>query len=202
MVQKRHSLIVCIWFQDCADLGLESTVPMHPQPRPFTLQLFLDFCASTIHQVIWPSPGTLDVTHLYVNPATLTSLSTAWARESRKRKRKKKKKSLSCASKLQCAQCVAVCCSVLQCVAVCCRVLQCVAVCCSVLQCDAVCSSVLQSVLCFQKILENLWKRKKLSWSCASKAIWGGYGAQDRLNYRSLLQKSPTKETIFCKIDL
>jgi len=45
---------------------------MHPQLRLFTLQLFLDFRASvfpelpliffvTIHQVIWPSPGTLAV---------------------------------------------------------------------------------------------------------------------------------------------
>jgi len=44
---------------------------MHPQLRPFTRQLFLDFCAIfspewpliffvvMIHQVIWPSPGTL-----------------------------------------------------------------------------------------------------------------------------------------------
>ena len=44
---------------------------VHPQPRPFTLLLFLDFRAIffpewplicwiiTIHQVIWPSPGTL-----------------------------------------------------------------------------------------------------------------------------------------------
>jgi hypothetical protein len=52
-------------------LRLESTVPMHPQLRPFTRQLFLDFCAIfspewpliffvvMIHQVIWPSPGTL-----------------------------------------------------------------------------------------------------------------------------------------------
>jgi len=44
---------------------------MHPQVRLFTLQLFLDFRATfspelpliflviTIHQVIWPSPGTL-----------------------------------------------------------------------------------------------------------------------------------------------
>ena len=52
-------------------MGLESTVPMHPQLRLFTPQLFLDFCAIlfpewpliflviTIHQVIWPSPGTL-----------------------------------------------------------------------------------------------------------------------------------------------
>jgi len=51
--------------------ALWSTVPMHPQLQPFTRQLFLDLCAifppngapfflvSTIHQVIWPSPGTL-----------------------------------------------------------------------------------------------------------------------------------------------
>jgi len=44
---------------------------MHPQLRPFTQQLFLDFCAIfspewplnffviMIYQVIWPSPGTL-----------------------------------------------------------------------------------------------------------------------------------------------
>jgi len=67
---------------------------------------------------------------------------------------------------LQCAQYVAVCCSVLhyailccimlqyavvccsalQCVAVCCTALQCIAVCCNVLQCVAVCCSVLQCV--------------------------------------------------------
>jgi len=51
----------------------ESTVPVHPQPRPFTPQLFLDFRAIffpawpiifliiTKNQVIWPSPGTLVV---------------------------------------------------------------------------------------------------------------------------------------------
>jgi len=71
MWQKRHSLTVCIWFQEWAHLGPEPTVPMHPQLRPFTWQLFLDICViffpewpliflvSTIHQVIWPSPGTL-----------------------------------------------------------------------------------------------------------------------------------------------
>jgi len=58
-------------FQDWAHLGPESTVRMHLQPRLLTQQLFLDLCAnfslewpliffvSTIHQVIWPSPGTL-----------------------------------------------------------------------------------------------------------------------------------------------
>jgi len=46
---------------------------MHPQPRPFNLQLFLDFCSIVwlerplnffvimIHQVIWPSPNTLGI---------------------------------------------------------------------------------------------------------------------------------------------
>jgi len=67
MWQQRQSLSVCIWFQDWAHLGPESTVPMHLQSRPFTHELFLDFYAnwslkffvSMIHQVIWPSPGTL-----------------------------------------------------------------------------------------------------------------------------------------------
>ena len=57
-------------------LGLQKIAPcvnfpIHSQPRPFTLGLFLDFCiivstewpliflVITIHQVIWPSPGTL-----------------------------------------------------------------------------------------------------------------------------------------------
>ena len=64
-------LSVCIWFQEWAYLGPESTVPMHPQLRLFIRQIFLDiravfspewplnFCVITIHQVIWPSPGTL-----------------------------------------------------------------------------------------------------------------------------------------------
>jgi len=37
---------VFIWFQEWAQSGPESTVPMHPQPRPFNLQVFLDFCAT------------------------------------------------------------------------------------------------------------------------------------------------------------
>jgi len=44
-----------------------STVPMHPQPRPFVRQLSLDFCENwpimlcehTIHQVIWTIPSQL-----------------------------------------------------------------------------------------------------------------------------------------------
>jgi len=43
-----------------------------------------------------------------------------------------------------CAQCIAVCCSLLYCVAVCCSVLWCIVVCCSMLQCVAVCCSMLQ----------------------------------------------------------
>jgi len=56
---------------------------MHPQPRPFTFQLFLDFCAIffpewplnffviAIHQVMWPSPGILP--HR-VHPKTLIEM--------------------------------------------------------------------------------------------------------------------------------
>ena len=72
-VTKKYYLSVCIWFQEWAHLGPESTVPMHPQLWLFTLQLFFDFRAIffpewpliflviTIHQVIWPSPFTLSV---------------------------------------------------------------------------------------------------------------------------------------------
>ena len=69
-------------------MGPESTVPMHPQLRLFTSQLFLDFRATfspewpliflvnTIHQVIWPSPGPwLMVTHHSHTPfVTISSL--------------------------------------------------------------------------------------------------------------------------------
>ena len=64
----------------------ESTVPMHPQLRPFNVQLFLDFRAifsperpliflvSTIHQVIWPSPGTLHVTPIAYGVASVSRI--------------------------------------------------------------------------------------------------------------------------------
>jgi len=56
------------FFERYLVLGLRkiATLPMHPQPRPITVQLFLVFCAIfvpewplnffsiTIHQVIWP----------------------------------------------------------------------------------------------------------------------------------------------------
>ena len=69
--QQNKYLSVWIWSQNWAHLGPKSIVPMHPQLRPFTPQLFLDFCAEffpesplnffviTIYQVISPSPGTL-----------------------------------------------------------------------------------------------------------------------------------------------
>ena len=70
---------------NCTSSDDAVTVPMHPRPRPFTLQLFLDFCAIfspewplifwiiMIHQVIWPSPGTL-VSYLLWLPIVLTVL--------------------------------------------------------------------------------------------------------------------------------
>jgi len=44
-VTQTKILSVCFWFQEWAHLGPESTVPMHPQLRLFTIQLFLDFRA-------------------------------------------------------------------------------------------------------------------------------------------------------------
>ena len=45
MRHQRYSLSVCIWCKDWAHLGPESTVPVHPQPRQFNSQQFLDFRA-------------------------------------------------------------------------------------------------------------------------------------------------------------
>ena len=65
-------------------MGPESTVPVHPQPRPFIQQQFLDFREKnfpewplifliiTIHQVIWPSPGTLQTNNKQTPPPFVT----------------------------------------------------------------------------------------------------------------------------------
>jgi len=86
-----------------------------------------------------------------------------------------------CCSVLQRLMCVLIDCSMLQCVVVCCSVLQCVAVRCSVLQCVAasllVCVTMIFSVVCLHHVLQ-------------------------KKDYRSLLQKNPTKETIDLQLDL
>jgi len=70
-VTHKHSLSICICFQDWAHLGLESTVRVLPHLHrthnnyfSISLQIYSPngpslFFVSTIHQVIWPSPGTL-----------------------------------------------------------------------------------------------------------------------------------------------
>ena len=75
--------------------------------------------------------------------------------------------------------------SVLQCV------LQCVAVCCSVCWCVAVCCSVHRAGFLECVFWEYIGHFRV--------AIWGGYNEYVPYNYRSLLQKSPIKETIFCE---
>jgi len=80
--------------------------------------------------------------------------------------------------------CVAVCGSILECVAVRCSVLPCVAACCSMLQCVAVCCSVLPRNTCDP---------------CLGLSHAKTCNILQTTNYRSLLQKSPIKETIFCK---
>jgi len=52
MWQQKIYLNVCVLFQNWAHLGPKSTVPMHPKPRPFKLQLFLDFRAKIFPE--WP----------------------------------------------------------------------------------------------------------------------------------------------------
>jgi len=76
MWQQRHSLSVCLWSHVEEQLGRFVTMPSAPTSPPLSLRLFLDFRAmsfpewpfncfvSTIHHVIWPSPGTLLPTYL------------------------------------------------------------------------------------------------------------------------------------------
>jgi len=72
-VTARHSLSVCIWFQDSANLPFLSPCPRRPHPHrllhcdnyvSISVKKFpgwpLKCLVSTIHQVIWPSPGTLE----------------------------------------------------------------------------------------------------------------------------------------------
>jgi len=53
--QQIKYLSVCIWFQKWAHLDPKPSVPIHAQPLPFTVQLFLDFCAKNFRN----GPGTL-----------------------------------------------------------------------------------------------------------------------------------------------
>jgi len=73
-VTQREFFERLYWFQDRAHLSLESTVRVLPHHHcsPYnyfsiSVQFFrmwpLIFCQHTIHQIIWPSPGTLVKAH-------------------------------------------------------------------------------------------------------------------------------------------
>jgi len=75
--QQKHCLSVCIWFQDRANLRPLSPCPRSPHPHrslycyfSISVQCFSrvvpQYFCQTIHQVIWPSPGTLLWPYIYV----------------------------------------------------------------------------------------------------------------------------------------
>ena len=86
VTKRTFFLSVCISFQDCTNLFLVSTFPMHPQPPPLTRQPFLDYCAiffperplhffghspSNLAKSQYPRPGTLVLVRGYRDSAKL-----------------------------------------------------------------------------------------------------------------------------------